>query len=134
MKMYRFRLYPTKAQERQMQQHLFLAKDLWNSLLEHCKNIYRDYEKFPTRNSLQMMVKDSGLFSQTSQEIAHRVENAVWRYANLRKAGNKDAGFPRFKSIDRMKSLHYPQFGFSLGKKLKNKPLRLGGYQEAQGN
>ena len=32
-------------------------------------------------------------------------------------------GFPRFKSIDRMKSLHYPQFGFELGEKLKVTPF-----------
>jgi len=164
MKIYRFRLYPSNAQERQMLQHLWLAKNLWNDLLEHSKDTYRDFEKFPTRNSLQLMVKNTGLFSlndcgcaeaaglsrrrsapvssfrlkhwllrklrasarshsQVSQEIAHRIEDGIWRYVKLRKTGNTKAGFPRFKSIDRMKSLHYPQFGFSLGKKLKVTPF-----------
>ena len=41
----------------------------------------------------------------------------------FRKDGNRKAGFPRFKSIDRMKSLYYPQFGFSLGKKLNVMPF-----------
>ncbi len=99
-----------------MRQHLWLAKNLWNDLLEHSKETYRNFEKFPTRNSLQLMAKNTGLFSQTSQEIAHRVENGIWRYVKLRKAGNRKAGFPRFKSMDKMKSLNYPQFGFSLGK------------------
>ena len=40
----------------------------------------------------------------------------------LRKQGKK-CGFPRFKSIDRMKSLHYPQAGFYLDKKLKVTPF-----------
>lgn len=119
MRVYRFRLYPSKLQEKQLIHHLWLAKNLWNELLEHSKETYRDFEKFPTRNSLQLMVKNSGLFSQTAQEIAHRVENGIWRYIKLRKAGNKEVGFPRFKSIGRMKSLHYPQYGFSLDKKLK---------------
>ena len=123
MRIYRFRIYPSKAQEKQMRQHLWLAKNLWNELLEHSKNIYRNFDRFPTRNSLQLMVKKSGLFSQTSQEIAHRVEEGIWRYVKLRKAGNKKAGFPRFKSIDRMKSLHYPQFGFLLGNKLRVAPF-----------
>jgi len=123
MKIYRFRLYPSKAQEKQMRQHLWLAKNLWNDLLEHSKETYRNFEKFPTRNSLQLMVKNTGLFSQTSQEIAHRVENGIWRYVKLRKAGHRKAGFPRFKSMDKMKSLNYPQFGFSLGKKLKVTPF-----------
>ncbi len=122
MKSYRFRLYPSKAQERQLNTHLWLAKNLWNDLLEHSKETYRGFDKFPTRNSLQLMVKNTGLFSQAAQEIAHRVEAGIWRYVRLRKAGKK-AGFPRFKSIDRMRSLHYPQFGFSIGKKLKVTPF-----------
>ena len=123
MRSYRFRLYPSKLQEKQLDQHLWLAKNLWNDLLEHSKETYRNFDKFPTRNSLQLMVKDSGLFSQTGQEIAHRVEEGIWRYVKLRKAGNTGIGFPRFKSIDRMRSLHYPQFGFSLDEKLKVNPF-----------
>ena len=72
---------------------------------------------------MQLMVKNTGLFSQAAQEIAHRVEDGIWRYVKLRKAGNRKAGFPRFKSMDKMKSLNYPQFGFSLGKKLKVTPF-----------
>ena len=105
-----------------MKQHLWLAKNLWNELLGHCKAFYQKYEKFPTRSALQLMVKNSGLFSQTSQEIAHRVEKAIWKYIKLRKQGKK-AGFPRFKSIERMKSLHYPQAGFSLDNKLQVAPF-----------
>jgi putative transposase len=123
MKSYRFRLYPSKLQEKQLNTHLWLAKNLWNELLEHSKETYRSFDKFLARNSLQLMVKDSGLFSQTGQEIAHRVEDGIWRYVKLRKAGNTKVGFPRFKSIDRMRSLHYPQFGFSLDEKLKVNPF-----------
>ena len=123
MKSYRFRLYPSKQQEKQLSTHLWLAKNLWNDLLEHSKNTYRNFDKFSTRSSLQLMVKNTGLFSQAAQEIAHRVEAGVWRYVKLRKAGNMKVGFPRFKSIDRMRSLHYPQFGFSIGKKFKVTPF-----------
>ena len=73
MRAYRFRLYPSKKQESLLMQHLWLAKNLWNELLEHSKETYRDFDKFPTRNALQLMVKNTGLFSQTAQEIAHRV-------------------------------------------------------------
>ena len=51
------------------------------------------------------------------------MHTGFWRYVKLRKAGSTKAGFPRFKSIDRMKSLHYPQAGFSLGEKLKVTPF-----------
>jgi putative transposase len=123
MKMYRFRLYPSKTQGKRLSQHLWLAKNLWNDLLEHSKETYRNFDKFPTKNSLAAMTKESGLYSQVAQEIGFRVEKGIWRYAKLKKAGNKDVGFPRFKSIDRMKSLNYPQSGFSLGRKLKVTPF-----------
>jgi len=124
MRAYKFRIYPSKKQDRQMQRHLWLAKNLWNELLDECKQMYKNFSYVPTKNTLQLMVKNYGLYSQTQQEIAHRVHNAVVRVFKLRKQG-KECGFPRFKSIDRMKSLHYPQYGvgFFLDEKLKVTPF-----------
>jgi len=124
MRAYKFRIYPSKKQEELLNNHLWLAKNLWNELLEHCKQTYNDFGYFPTKNTLQLMVKNYGLYSQTQQEIAHRVSNAIFRVFKTKKKGKK-IGFPRFKSFDRMKSLHYPQyeFGFSLDKKLKVTPF-----------
>lgn len=122
MRAYKFRIYPTKLQDIEMRRHLWIAKELWNDLLEHTKTMYRDYGMFPTRNALQLMVKNAGLFSQTQQETAHRINDATKRFMNLKKEG-KNAGFPRFKSFDRMKSLYYPQAGFSLDDKLKVTPF-----------
>jgi putative transposase len=121
---FKFRIYPSKVQEKQMYQHLWMAKNLWNELLAHCKQTHNDFDYFPTKNTLQLIVKNTGLFSQTQQEVSHRVLNSIMRVFKLRKQGKK-CGFPRFKSIDRMKSLHYPQyeFGFSLDKKLKVTPF-----------
>jgi putative transposase len=72
------------------------------------------------------MVKKSGLYSQTAQGIAHRIHRALKTKIRLKKKGIK-GGFPRFKSIDRMKSLYYPQIGpkggFWLNKKLKVTPF-----------
>jgi putative transposase len=124
MRAYKFRIYPSKKQEELLNKHLWLAKNLWNELLEHCKQTYKDFGYFPTRNTLQLIVKNYGLYSQTQQEIAHRVSNAIFRVFKMKKKG-KRIGFPRFKSIDRMKSLYYPQceFGFSLDEKLKVTPF-----------
>jgi putative transposase len=79
--------------------------------------MYEDFGYFPTKNTLQLMVKECGLYSQTQQEVAHRVYNSLMRVFKLRKKG-VECGFPRFKSFDRMKSLHYPQSGFLIDKKL----------------
>ena len=86
--------------------------------------MYKDFGYFPTKNTLQVMVKRYGLYSQTQQEIAHRIHKSMIRVFKLRKKGIK-CGFPRFKSFDRMKSLYYPQYetGFWLGRKLKVTPF-----------
>ncbi len=124
MKAYKFRIYPSKKQEELLNKHLWLAKNLWNELLEDCKQMYSDFGCFPTKNTLQLMVKDYGLYSQTQQEVAHRVYNSLMRVFKLRKKG-VECGFPRFKSMERMKSIHYPEYGFdfSLNKELKVTPF-----------
>ncbi len=124
MRSYKFRIYPSKNQEKEMLHHLWVAKNLWNELLAHCKSFYAYFQKFPSKSALQIMSKNSGLFSQTSQEIAHRVEKAIWRFVMMKKQGNK-AGFPRFKPFEKMKSLHYPQYGngFFLDKTLEASPF-----------
>ncbi len=122
MSAYKFRIYPSKNQEGQMQTHLWLAKNLWNEMLAFTKEIYNNHGKFPTKRTLREMVKQSGLFSQVGQELVDRLIDALHRKIEMKKNGEK-GGFPRFKSLDRMKSLCYPQSGFWLDKKLKVTPF-----------
>ena len=123
MRAYKFRVYPNKTQEREMRKHLWIEKNLWNELLEHTRQMYEDYGMFASRLSMQVMVKGSGLYSQTAQDIAHRIDRSTKRFLQARKRG-ESVGFPRFRSIDRMKSLCYPQSGFRVnGKKLKATPF-----------
>ena len=120
---WKFRLYPSKAQAKAMQTHLWLSKNLWNDGLELAKQLYTGYQKFPTRNTYQEISKNSGLYSQAAQDVFIRLDLAIKAKLRRKKAGLK-GGFPRFKSMDRVKSLHYPQAGFSLnGKKLKVTPF-----------
>ncbi|VVB65815.1 putative transposase [Candidatus Gugararchaeum adminiculabundum] len=135
---YKFRVYPSKTQEKQMLQHLWLAKNLWNELLEHCKKMYEEFGYFPTKGTMQLMAKNCGLFSQTQQEISHRLYASVIRVFRMKQQG-KICGFPRFKSFDRMKSLHYPQngIGFHLEKKLRVNPfgeIAIKKHREINGN
>ncbi len=123
MRAYKFRLYPTKAQQKNLDMHRYISKTLWNCLLEFAIKRYEETGKFPTRSQLQSEVKNVGMYSQSSQEISHRLNDALLRCFRLRKQGKK-AGFPRFRNIDRAKSIHYPQSGFSItGKKLKVTPF-----------
>ncbi len=119
---YNFRLYPSKKQEQALLSHLRISKELWNSLLEYSRKSYSESKRFPSKTLLQALVKKSGLYSQTAQQVAQRLHAALFRIGQMRKAG-RTPGFPRFKGSDRMKILSYPQFGFRLGKKLKVSPF-----------
>jgi putative transposase len=112
MRAWKFRLYPTKTQAKELQTHLWLSKELWNDLLEFTINLYDNHQMFPTKRTLREIVKNSGLYSQTSQELVDRLTDALHRKIEMKKRGQL-GGFPRFKSMDRMKSLVYPQSGFS---------------------
>ncbi len=63
------------------------------------------------------MTKETVLFSQVAQNVADRLTKSSKGVIARKKAGKK-VGFPRFKSIERVKSFTYPQFGFKLGDKL----------------
>ena len=118
-------MYPGKRQLLELDGQRFLAKQLWNELLAAGKQHYKDFGFFLSRNAMQLMCKNYGLFSQTQQAVVHNLERAVRRFCKLKKQG-KRVGFPRFKSVDRVKSLHYPQSGFRLeGKKLRVNPFGL---------
>ena len=110
---WKFRIYPNGKQRKEIQTHLWLSKNMWNDLLEYSKNKYRETGKFPTKMELQSMVKDSGLYSQTAQAVSHRLYGALLSFFRMKKDG-KEKGFPRFKNMDRMKSLSYPQSGFKI--------------------
>ncbi len=122
MRAYKFRLYPSRNQEKQMNTHLWISKELWNEMLSFTKETYKNYGKFATKMTLRTIVKQSGLFSQVGQELVDRLLDALDKKIQMKRNGLK-SGFPRFKSFDRMKSLVYPQFGFSLEKKLKVTPF-----------
>ena len=120
---YKFRLYPTKMQENNLNMHRYISKTLWNCLLEFAITRYNETGKFPTKTQLQSETKNTGMYSQSAQEVSHRLHNSLIRCFKMRKAGKK-AGFPRFKNIDRSKSIYYPQSGFSIvGKRLDVTPF-----------
>lgn len=123
MKAYKFRLYPNKEQKKQMQTHFYLSKVLWNDMLELTKQTYKNYGKFSSQGALNELAKTSGLYSQVSQDIFKRLNKSIFGMMAKRKKGLK-AGFPRFKGMNRIKSITYPQKGFSLkDKKLKVTPF-----------
>jgi len=120
---WQYRLYPSKAQEKELNNCLYECKNLWNSLLEHTKKYYEKTGKFPKRSQLHLLTKESEIYSQVAQNVADRITKSLTGVIVRKKAGKK-VGFPRFKSIERMKSFTYPQFGFKLEEKLELSGIR----------
>jgi len=115
---WKYRMYPSKKQENELNGYLQNCKNLWNFLLEHTKKSYEETGKFPTRKELYLLSKEANVYSQVAQNVADKLIKSLKVMIAKKKAGKK-AGFPRFKSFERMRSFTYPQFGFKLNEKLE---------------
>lgn len=120
MRTYKFRIYPSKQQQKLMEKHLQISKNIWNELLAMTKQSYTDFGYFTSIKTLENCTKKSGIYSQTARHIAQRLDFAIWQKFKLEKKGIK-RGFPRFKK--KMTILHYPQTGFWIEDKLRVSPF-----------
>lgn len=115
----KFRIYPNKRQEAQLDQTLEVCKHLWNDALADRKNaweqegISRTYEQ---QAELLRIEKENGRYdgihSQVLQDVLRRLKKAFDNFFRRVQEGAKEKGYPRFKS--QYKSITYPQSGFKL--------------------
>lgn len=129
---YKFRIYPTKAQEAALTRCLSLCRIYYNSALADRKNHYLSNKSSLTRSKQQSTLKtDKGrhpelkeVHSQVLQEVLFRAEKAFNNFFRRVKAGKKP-GYPRFRGINQYNSLTYTQFGDGLGACFKEGSLSL---------
>ncbi len=120
-RMFRYRLYPSKRQERLLDEQLEICRGTHNWLLLYAKGYYKDTGKtisYLTMQNLFPKVKGDKpellkVHSQVLQNVARRIRLGYENFFARRKAGLK-AGLPRFKKYGRYKSVTYPQFGFKV--------------------
>jgi len=127
LRAYRYRAYPTRREKQILNRQMFLAKEVYNLLLEKGKGFYKKTGNPFTKYQMNCCIKElkeerpefNEVYSQVLQNVADRISKAYgnfFRRVKERKAGKKvKAGFPRQKRY--VSSLTYPQFGFLLGKK-----------------
>jgi putative transposase len=116
IKAFKYRIYPTKAQEKALVNTLYLTRELYNAALEERKEAYRKCKKnvsaYEQINSLpeikEARPEFKNVFSQTLQDTLKRLDKAFQGFFTRVKKGGV-AGFPRFKSADRWDSFTYPQ-------------------------
>ena len=110
-KAFRYRLYPTKAQEAELFNQLQLCRNLYNAGLEERIGAYRKAKasrNYYDQANLLGEIKEAlpeykGVYSQVLQDVLKRLEKAYQAFFRRVKAGQK-AGFPRFQGRDRYDS------------------------------
>ena len=122
---YKFRMYPTKQQEAQLDLTLETCRHLYNLALADRKNAYevegisRSYEDQAAMLTVEKKEGNfKGVFSQVLQDVLRRLDKSYKAFFRRVKAG-EEPGYPRFKGQGWYKSFTYPQVGFKLeGSKL----------------
>jgi putative transposase len=120
-KAYKYRLYPTKKQERVLNEQLALCTELYNAALQERKDAYKLRGKsltFTQQCAQLPAIKEirpeyEAIYSQVLQDVLHRVDKAFKAFFRRVKAG-QTPGYPRYQSRFRYDSLTYPQTGFGI--------------------
>jgi putative transposase len=115
---YKYRLRPTKAQQRQLEIMLELCRSVYNATLATRKNAYeRRKESLNYYDTAALLPVWKGLatdlkqvHAQVLQNVQIRVDLAFKAFFRRVKAGD-DPGYPRFKGQGQYQSMTYPQYG-----------------------
>src|SRR6266567_2977508 len=122
LKMFQYRIFPTKKQVVRLNETLEECRWLYNHLLASRKHAYEQegksltlYEQQATFSILKAAhpaLKD--VHSQVLQNVAVRVDLAFKAFFRRVREQAKEPGFPRFKGSGRYDSFTFPQSGFSI--------------------
>lgn len=133
VKVFKYRLYPSKAQEKNLLWVLECARHLYNMALAERKYAYQLEGRTVTLADTEQLAKHyratfpyaDQMHSQTAQSVVKQVDEAYQSFFRRLKTGEK-SGYPRFKSRNRFHSFEFKQFGKS-GAFLDGKRLKLYG-------
>lgn len=116
---YQYRLWPTKGQERLLEQQLEICRWVYNQTLaarrdawdkrQESLGLYDTNKLLPGWKLERPSLKQ--VHSQVLQNVQVRVDLAFKAFFRRVKAGEKEAGSPRFKGKGRYDSITYPQYG-----------------------
>jgi putative transposase len=128
---YQYRLYPTPAQEKRLEQVLEVCRNWYNMCLAERKWAWETERRNVTRYNQQATsihyrrtFKASFVLAQTLQSVCGDIDKAFKFFFHRVKSG-KTPGYPRFKARTRFNSFEFPQYG--KGAKIDGRRLRLFG-------
>ena len=130
-KTFKYRLFPTKQQQRLLEQQLEACRWLYNHLLaerraaweqrQESVRLYDQHATLPIRKAEHPSL--AGVQSQVVQNVAVRVDLAFHAFFRRVRAGAKEPGYPRCRGTGRYDSLTFPQV--PVGCKLDTETKRL---------
>lgn len=116
-KTFRYRLYPTKAQEQALEQQLREGCKLYNAALQERRDAWKktgtSINYYAQAHQLKE-IRAEGLIGLANfsccQAVLRQVDRAYQAFFRRVKAGEKP-GFPRFKPHQRFDSITFPSYG-----------------------
>jgi putative transposase len=146
MRTYKFRIEPTKEQERKIDETMMYCRRLYNACLEQRITAYKTSKTSVTYYTQKKELPELKTFcpeyksvhSQVLQNVVERLDKAYQAFFRRVQNGEKKAGFPRFKGSNRYHSFTYPQSGFKLDDKYitlsKIGKIRVKQHRQVEGN
>lgn len=127
---YKFRLYPTNTQSRDLEIMLDSHRHLYNRCLEIRSNAYKLYKISVSYADCSSWFKTERKYNNwfaslnfsSSQDTMRRLDGTFKRFFQKNKSG-KRSGYPRFKPKDRFNSFSYPTHGDGI--RLKDNKVRV---------
>ena len=118
---YKYRIYPSHAQEAILERWLALCCELYNAALQERRDAYNiRHKSISYRNQQDQLpeIKETRLelntiHSQVLQDVLRRLDKAFDAFFRRIKAGEKP-GYPRFRSRSRYDSFTFSQSGFAI--------------------
>ncbi len=128
-KVFKYRLYPSKAQEKNLSRVLDCTRNLYNMALAERKYGYQLEGRNVKLAELEQLAKHyratfpyaQQMFSQTAQSVVKQVDLAFQTFFRRVKMAEKP-GYPRFKGRNRFHSFEFKQYGNGVridGRRLK---------------
>jgi len=118
----KYRLFPSKAQQRALDRTLAVCRLVYNSMVHERTVCYETQGKSPSMRDQQKAMTQwkkshkelTTVHSQVLQNVAVRVELAFQAFFRRVRAG-EEPGYPRLKGEGQYDSITYPQEGYKVG-------------------
>lgn len=125
MKSFKFRIYPNEDQINTFEDWLNECRFIYNDCLADRTNAYQRTGKSINyyQQAGELKYRDLNCYYDSAQKTLDGLDKACQNFFRRVKLGIKPAGYPRFKSENRFKSIIIPNNGF---KNLDNNEIKIG--------